>query len=225
VPHSISLTKEISVDGGLTYQTAPEPGPGPTLVAPMNPLYRYVVQNTGTEPLFLVTVEDPELGPPFFVAPEMGPGEIITTEPPREGHFAVGLNCNSATVIGHELPFEISPVVTDTDTACYTGSLETCSIIAYQPVCIDADITVDPTVTIGEVEVVCTTVPSVHPFGTRDCPPSPTVCGFTVHAMLCVAVPVSFAATAMVDPSTEVVCYPASEISCFPGAIIPAPGV
>jgi hypothetical protein len=80
----------------------------------------------------------------------------------------------------------------------YQASLVTCTTVAYQEVCVDADTAIQATATSGEVVVACRSTPTIQPFGVRTCAPSGIPCGFTAQVTLCVAVPVSFGATATV---------------------------
>jgi hypothetical protein len=205
---AIALTKEISVDGGSTFLSDTAP-PGPALVAPTSPVYRYTITNEGNVPLSMLTLTDSVLGDLTVPVEELGPGDSVPVT--ATGTFAVGTNCNSATAGG---TFETA-TVTASSSACYFGSVAPCEVVAYQEVCLEADIAVDPTVTVGPATVVCIAAPAIHPFGTVTCEPTDVPCGFTVQATLCVAVPVSFAATA--DPvATRVQCQAVGDTSCLP---------
>jgi hypothetical protein len=206
----VAVTKEISVDGGMTFQTAPMP-PGPELVAPTNPVYRFTVTNDGNVDLSSVTLTDSVLGDIALTSSTLTPGDSETAV--ATGTFAAGEQCNTCTASGS---FETATVTT-TASACYFGSMAACEVLAYQEVCLEADIAVDPTVTVGAVTTACVAPPVIRPFGTVTCVPADVPCGFTAQATLCVAVPVSFAATAE-RVATRVQCQPATELSCLPTA-------
>jgi hypothetical protein len=141
----------------------------------------------------------------------LAPGHSETVD--VTGTFATGSHCNTATASGTVN----GTTVMDTDSACYFGSLPPCEVTAYQEVCVEADIAIDPTVTVGTVTVTCVRPPAIRPFGTISCTPAEGPCGFTVQADVCVAVPVSFAAAA--EPvATRSQCTPASGTSCLPDA-------
>ena len=90
-----------------------------------------------------------------------------------------------------------------------------CTVVGYQEVCVDADISITATATPGTPTVACLTTPTVHPFGTRTCRPTGIPCGFSTQVTLCVAVPVSFSATAATAGVTQQ-CLAPSTTSCLP---------
>lgn len=109
----IDLVKEVSVDGGLTFQDANTP-PGPTLVFPQNPVYRFTVTNTGAAALTNVTVNDSDFG--LVIGPiNLAPGASSSVIVP--GTFVLGEHCNLATATGTA----DGVTVTDQDSACFTG--------------------------------------------------------------------------------------------------------
>lgn len=110
---SINIEKFVSVDNGATWLKADVP-PGPTLVSPANPMFKYVVTNTGNETLTLVSVSDSVLGS-ISVGGTLAPGATLTET--RTGTFALGLQTNTATVTG---VFQ-NHVFQDSDQANYTG--------------------------------------------------------------------------------------------------------
>ncbi|MGE5672946.1 MAG: hypothetical protein ACM3XM_03545, partial [Mycobacterium leprae] len=111
----ISVVKEISVDGGVTFVPAGTP-PGPTLVSPTAPVYRFVVTNTGTAHLVDITLVDNTLGPITLPTTILGPGQSFTTDPVT-GVFGLGEHSNVVTASGTTL----SEPVTATGTAFFTG--------------------------------------------------------------------------------------------------------
>lgn len=114
---AIRVDKLISVDGGLTYVPADAP-PYPTLVAPMNPMYKFVVTNTGNVTLSLVSLSDSTFGS-ITVGGTLAPGASFTVF--RTGVFAVGQHCNTATVTGDYVTETGVIEVDDSDSACYVG--------------------------------------------------------------------------------------------------------
>ena len=110
---SISIQKLVSVDNGVTFQDA-NVAPGPTLVSPTNPVFKYVVKNTGNVTLSLVSVTDNVLG-----VISLG-GTLLpsaTFEITRTGAFQLGEQSNTATATG----VNQGVTVESTDSAFYTG--------------------------------------------------------------------------------------------------------
>ncbi|WP_442597929.1 hypothetical protein [Neobacillus sp. D3-1R] len=83
---SIDLVKEVSPDGGSTWFDANE-APGPVVVSPQAPRFRYTVTNTGDETLVNVTITDSALGL-IVVIGQLDPGET-------DVHFRTGSACSS----------------------------------------------------------------------------------------------------------------------------------
>lgn len=111
---SINIDKFISVNGGATYQKA-EVAPFPTLPAGTNPMYKYVVTNTGNVTLKNVSVNDSVLGS-ISLGGTLAPGATLTIT--RTGAHAAGTQTNTATVTGTYM----AQTVEDTDTATYIGA-------------------------------------------------------------------------------------------------------
>lgn len=113
----IAVQKLVSVDGGLTYLDANTP-PYPTLVAPANPMYKFIVKNTGNVTLTLVSLSDTTFGP-ISIDGTLAPGQSF--EQIIAGDFEIGENCNTATVTG-AYATEVGVIgVEDEDSACYIG--------------------------------------------------------------------------------------------------------
>jgi hypothetical protein len=78
-----------------------------------------------------------------------------------------------------------------------------CPAIVHETVCVAAEVTIDPVITVGEIESFCVGGPIIG-----ACPgtPSPTdSCTFVVSQNICVQVPLVFSATATAEP-TGIVC-------------------
>lgn len=186
---AIALTKYVSVDGGITWQDANTP-PGPDLSAPTAPEYRYMVTNLGEVTLTDITLVDSVLGSIGLPTTTLSPGSSM--EAYATGSFAPGDQCNTATATGSYSTGTVSA----TDAACYHGISTGCTVVGYQEVCVDADVSITATAAPGEPVTTCVTTPAVLPLGTLTCTPTSVPCGFTVQATLCVEVPLSFGATA-----------------------------
>ncbi len=76
VSPDISVIKNISVDGGLTWVHA-DTKPGPLLPAGMTPMFQYIITNTGSTPLENVTAIDDVLGV-IVSGITLAVGEILT---------------------------------------------------------------------------------------------------------------------------------------------------
>lgn len=112
---SIDLVKEVSPDGGLTWFDANNP-PGPDVVFPQNPRFRYTVTNTGQEDLRDVTISDSILGTVAVIGllPAGGSDQHF-----MDGTWALGQQSNLGSVQGTGV---ISgSVVTDEDPANWVG--------------------------------------------------------------------------------------------------------
>ena len=188
---SISLEKLVSVDGGATFQHVSEP-PGPTLVGPMAPQYRFLLANDGGVPLTDIALIDSALGSIPLPVTMLAAGESFPVT--VVGTFASGEHCNTATATARYPGGGVQA----TDAACWSGETAACTVTGYQTVCLDADISITAAATPGMPEVACLTTPAVLPFGTRTCEETEIPCGFSAQATLCVMVPVTFGATATV---------------------------
>jgi hypothetical protein len=112
---SIDIEKFVSVDGGVTWVDADDP-PGPNLVAPMDPRFRFIVTNTGNETMTDIEVNDDFFGPITIPTTTLNPGEsfeVIIT-----GTWQAGQHVNEATVTG---TFN-NQQYTDSDMAHYFGT-------------------------------------------------------------------------------------------------------
>lgn len=69
-----------------------------------------------------------------------------------------------------------------------------CPVTVHETVCIDADVTITPSVQVGDVRSFCVDNPFI---GSCTGTPSPTrTCTFTVGQRICVQIPLTFSATA-----------------------------
>lgn len=88
-------------------------------------------------------------------------------------------------------------------TAQQADSPVECPTIVHETVCVQADVTISPEVTVGTIETFCVGGPVIG-----KCPgtPSPSnSCTFTVSQNICVQVPLVFSASATATPS-GIVC-------------------
>ena len=92
-----------------------------------------------------------------------------------------------------------------------------CTQSGYQVLCVEADVQVAPVVTPRTPIVTCIGVPSVVPIGTHPCAPFTAACGFTIAQSICVQVPVTFDASAVVS-AVRHACGTASTTPCTPTA-------
>jgi hypothetical protein len=77
---SISLLKEVSIDGGVTYSDANAP-PFPTAIAPSDALYRITVTNTGDQPLENVEVSDDTIAYAWpYVVGNLAAGQTVVID-------------------------------------------------------------------------------------------------------------------------------------------------
>ncbi|OWZ83826.1 DUF7507 domain-containing protein [Natranaerobius trueperi] len=76
---AIDVEKIVSVDGGNTFEAAPSP-PGPTLPEGVDPIFRYIVTNTGNVPLENITLTDSVLGAITIPTTTLAPGESFTVD-------------------------------------------------------------------------------------------------------------------------------------------------
>ena len=83
--------------------------------------------------------------------------------------------------------------------AASESDIAMCSDFTNETVCIQAEVTITPTVTVGEIESFCVGDPVI---GSCQGTPSPTgSCTFTVSQSICVQVPLTFAAQATAVPA------------------------
>ena len=94
---AIDVEKFASPDGGDTWFDANTP-PGPSIPQGTDPVFRFVVTNTGTVTLDNITLEDSVLGPITIPTTTLAPGESITVE--VTGTWVEGQQLNSAIVTG-----------------------------------------------------------------------------------------------------------------------------
>ena len=132
----------------------------------------------------------PDLSHPVMVQYPFGNGTVIAGMTTIEWMYSGGCGLIPAPQDRKLLSNELG----------YQANLATasCNTVAYQEICVDADTAIQATATPGEVVVACRSTPTIQPFGMRTCAPSSISCGFTAQVTLCVAVPVSFGATATV---------------------------
>lgn len=89
----------------------------------------------------------------------------------------------------------------DMDAALEAAAPIECPALVHETVCVQAEVTITPAVTVGEIESFCVGGPII---GT--CPGTPTnSCSFTVSQNICVQVPLVFSANATAEP-TGMVC-------------------
>jgi hypothetical protein len=111
---AIDLEKLVSPDGGVTFFDADAP-PGPNIPQGTDPVFRYIVTNTGNVPLENITLTDNVLGPITIPTTTLAPGESFTVD--VTGTWQEGQQVNFAIVTG---VFE-DITVTDDDPAHYVG--------------------------------------------------------------------------------------------------------
>lgn len=113
---SIDVEKDVSPDNGVTFFDADTP-PGPNVVFPTNPQFKFTVTNNGSTTLTNVTVTD-DVFPGIIIGPiTLTPGASATTT--LVGAWAPGVNVNTATATG----FSDGQQLTDTDPAFWNGVL------------------------------------------------------------------------------------------------------
>lgn len=132
---AIMIKKYVSVDGGVTYEDAETP-PGPYLVAPTAPMFKYVVTNIGTVTLTDITVTDNVYGTISPAPFSLVPGASVTLY--HTGVFALGQHTNTATATGY---YNGAPV-TDTDDANFFGTAAA-AIMIKKYVSVDGGTTYD----------------------------------------------------------------------------------
>ena len=127
----IQIVKEISVDGGVTWGDANEPGDAdtPTVAAPSGALYRFTVTNIGNFPLVNLVVEDADLGiGPTSIPGTLEPGASVVIGSGTAGFAALdvaercasgGTFINTASVTANPIdaPSDPAEAVTDADPA------------------------------------------------------------------------------------------------------------
>lgn len=112
---SIDLEKYVSPDNDVTWFDADTP-PGPVVIFPQNPRFRFVVTNTGDETLVNITINDPEFGLVIVIG-QLDPGE--SDEVFLTGTWALGQQSNLAIATGTGQNSGIT--VTDSDPAYWFG--------------------------------------------------------------------------------------------------------
>ncbi|ADL12660.1 DUF7507 domain-containing protein [Acetohalobium arabaticum] len=111
---SIDVVKEVSPDNGATWFDADNP-PGPNVINPTNPQFRFTVINTGNVTLSNVQVTDDVFGL-IAVIPSLAAG--ASQQFIQVGTWAPGQQMNTATATGE---FD-GQTVTDTDPANWFGA-------------------------------------------------------------------------------------------------------
>lgn len=87
--------------------------------------------------------------------------------------------------------------------------LTECPTAVSETICVQANITITPTATVGDVESYCIGLPVIE-----KCPGEPELeCVFTVSQKICVQIPLYFSANAAVIP-TGIVCSTPEAGSC-----------
>ena len=115
---AIQVVKEVSVDGGLTWQDA-NAAPGPSLVSGTDPQFRFTVTNTGNVTLTGLTLTDSDFSTlactiPASLAPAASYACTLTTA------WASGQHTDTATANG--LTLRRALTYSDTDDANYFGA-------------------------------------------------------------------------------------------------------
>ena len=81
VKEEISLLKEVSVDGGVTFFDANDSGSAPATAVGGGAIYRLTVTNEGTSVLTNVVINDADLGIVNFAVGDLAPGQtVVLTE-------------------------------------------------------------------------------------------------------------------------------------------------
>lgn len=130
----IDLEKLVSPDGGTTFFDADNP-PGPNIPQGTNPVFRYIVTNTGNVTLTNITLTDDKLGVITVPQTTLDPGDSFIVD--ETGVWMLGANNNIATVTGNDG----NTIVSDTDPANYVGTIEAPSIDVEKLVSPDNGIT------------------------------------------------------------------------------------
>ncbi len=127
---AIQIVKYVSPDGGATWTDA-NFIPGPTIYSNVSPSFKFVVTNTGTEPLSNIGVTDDVYGP-IGAFPFLAPGESTAFYHTVPWEF--GIHTNKATVTS---AFGVS----DDSRAYYTGVEAAPSITLQKYVSADGGVT------------------------------------------------------------------------------------
>lgn len=118
---NISIVKEVSVNGGVTFFDANDPTSAPSTIAGGGALYRITVTNTGTSHLENVVVDDDMLGVDVLVGDlVVGQTIVLTHSQTRKldhpGRCQIPGNVtNTARAVGQSVDTGIT--VSDTDSA------------------------------------------------------------------------------------------------------------
>jgi hypothetical protein len=118
---AIDVVKEVSPDNGITWFDA-NTSPGPNVVSPIAPQFRFTVTNTGNVTLTNVTVTDDVFGL-IAVGGTLNPGQ--SAQGIVVGAWALGQQVNTATASGDYN----GQTVTDTDPAYSFGVIDPTSSI------------------------------------------------------------------------------------------------
>ncbi|GFP74495.1 beta strand repeat-containing protein [Clostridium fungisolvens] len=153
---SIDVEKLISADGGKTFVDADTP-PGPEIPQTINPIFKFIVTNTGNVVLSNITLLDSVLGQITVPNTTLNPGQSFTVI--KVGNWSLGQHFNTATVTGRFGTI----TVTDMDQAYYVGIVIPTS---FKQLSVDENLTIPfqkPNVedilnTIVDVEIVTTRV-------------------------------------------------------------------
>ncbi|MEJ8569338.1 DUF7467 domain-containing protein, partial [Elongatibacter sediminis] len=119
---SISIVKEISVDGGNTWHDANDIGNALVAVFPSGAQYRFTVTNDGSAPLKDVVVNDPELGIANYAIGDLAVAQVVVLTSGDIPALSVETRCdargtfiNTATASGASA--ETDDPVSDNDNA------------------------------------------------------------------------------------------------------------
>ena len=142
----LTVTKEVSVDGGMTWFDAQSPS-GPTVAAGSPLFFRYSVANLGIEPINNVQITSSEMGSGWmlFVGvlnPYGNPGSTWTSPPISMAATGFGQHNNIATAVGQSAGGEN---LSDTDPAYYTV-VNVTPILAIQKIASETSIPVGGTI-------------------------------------------------------------------------------
>jgi hypothetical protein len=117
----ISILKEISIDDGITWFDANDPGSAPVAVWPSGALYRLTVENTGAITLENVVVNDPTLGIMDYSVGTLTPGQVVVLTQAEIPALSVPERCGQSGDYGNIADVSGAPVgagpVTDEDPA------------------------------------------------------------------------------------------------------------
>lgn len=103
---------------------------------------------------------------------------------------------------------ETTEALSVTETSDNLLNCKKCPIVVSEQVCIQADVRIDPKVTVGEIVTFCGE-PVIGKCGRVSCSHEP--CEFTVSETICVQIPLMFSAETKVDPAGHICGTPETE--------------